>query len=207
MQFRSSGLHYYYPVDFVGLSIVHEQQVNCAFYLFLFLPKVSYLQSPPVATPLPGFTTRIQKQTFGKLFFFFFLHSILGFEPRPGASVAPSFPRGCQSLPGDVLPSPACCVLHQPALPAAAAGSAGGGATRQEQVRQTPVYLGPHGAAVLASDWSSRALRRYKITDKRAPGAALHNLNINAKSRKSPLVPALMCRIATSKSSRTIGNC
>lgn len=40
-----------------------------------------------------------------------------------------------RSAPGDVVPSPACCLLHQPVAPAVA-GPAGGGASRREQVRQ-----------------------------------------------------------------------
>lgn len=55
----------------------------------------------------------------------------------PSVGSPPPSQRGCtvKSWPGDAVPSPAFCLLHQPGFPPAAAGSAGSGASRQKQVR------------------------------------------------------------------------
>lgn len=63
---------------------------------------------------------------------------LLGFKLFFSTSVwsPPPSQRGrtVSSWPGDAVPSPADCVLHQPGVPPAAAGSAGGGTARHEQV-------------------------------------------------------------------------
>ena len=72
--------------------------------------------------------------------------------PPPKLHTTPGFklgPRPCRAgvrlkLAQDAVPSPARCVLHQPGFPPAAAGYAGGGASRQRHQVKTHAHTHTH---------------------------------------------------------------
>lgn len=129
-------------------------------------------------TPALAFSPSIDSSIY--LFFFFLFIATLNLENHtlgvpswclacdhhpPAQPIPPSPWEGWRLWPGDAVSSPALRLLHQPAFPpAAAAGSAGTGASRREQVG-----LPTSWAAFYSRSLSLPSLPRFPRTDDSLP--------------------------------------
>ena len=129
-------------------SYLSRWHVNNRLIDHLFL-----LLCPQLSSPLPSLDIKEKKKPSINPFLdhlplyhyyhFFFSHS-WDFNFAPSVWSPPLLSREgakWKSWPGDAVPSPAYCVLHQPGFPPAAAGTAGRGASRQEQVGRAANFV------------------------------------------------------------------